>query len=138
MSQPTIQVTIVDAAGVQRTFAVGHVDLDCGSGCIDIRPGKPAFCRGFEHGVLNLDDGDSVTTVNITRGMASLTGNAVNVICERATTGHEDWGEHPMLPAGSSDDGEQATAPPLSPSANPIPAQPTEANKNKPQANYSI
>ena len=85
MSQPTIHVTIVDAAGTQRTFEVRRTELDCGMGCIDIRPGKPAFCRGFDHGVLTLDDGAEVTTLKITNGMASLTGDAVHVICEQVS-----------------------------------------------------
>lgn len=152
MSQPTIQVTIVDAAGVQRTFAVGRVDLDCGSGCIDIRPGKPAFCRGFEHGVLKLDDGTSVTTLTVLRGMASLTGDAVNVICESASMEKQVWAEDPIAPASSTQlQGEQeslvgshshdAALPEetISPSANPIPAQPAEDQNNKQQqANYVI
>ena len=86
MPTPTIQVIIVDSAGVRQTFNAEHVEFDNGSGCIDIRPGKPAFCRDFDGGMLRLDDGTSVTTLNVTRGMASLTGNEVNVVCERATT----------------------------------------------------
>lgn len=96
MSKPTIKVTIVDSAGVQQTFRAAHVDLDCGSsGSIDIRPGKPAFCRDFESGVLTLDDGESVTTLNVVHGMASLSGDTVNVVCEQAIS---RFGEEPPLP----------------------------------------
>ncbi len=84
MSKPTIQVTIVDAAGVQQTFRAGHIGLDCGNGSIDIQPGKPAFCRDFVSGVLTLDDGVTVTKLNVTHGMASLSGNTVHVVCEQA------------------------------------------------------
>lgn len=152
MSQPTIQVTIVDATGVQRTFDVGHVDLDCGGGCIDIRPGKPAFCRGFDHGVLKLDDGTSVTTLKVIRGMASLNGDAVNVICESASMEKHVWGEDPIAAASSPRLREEQESPvgshshdaalseeTISPSANTIPTQPTEATTNKQQtANYII
>lgn len=100
MSTPPIQVTIVDAAGVQQTFSVTRVELDCGSGCIEIRPGKPAFCRGFDHCVLTLDDETTVTTLNVTRGMASLTGNVVQVICEGATAERKVWGESPITLPG--------------------------------------
>ena len=85
MSVPAIQVTVLDSSGIRQRFSAGLVELDCGGGLIEIRPGGPAFCRGFEHGVLVLDDGDSVTTLDILGGMASLTGDAVHVICERAT-----------------------------------------------------
>lgn len=112
MSKPTIQVTIVDSAGVQQTFRAGHVDLDCGnSGSIDIRPGKPAFCRDFESGVLTLDDGDSVTTLNVVHGMASLSGDTVNVVCEKATA--------------------RPPEAPLSPPAIPLPVQMPAATENK-------
>ncbi len=120
MSQPTIQVTIVDATGVQRTFDVGHVDLDCGGGCIDIRPGKPAFCRGFDSGVLTLDDGLDLTILEVINGMASLSGDAVHVVCERVND---------TTPRHLSS---------LQP-ANNFPTQPTEATTNKQQtANYII
>ena len=102
MSKPVIQVTISDSAGVQQTFTVRHVELHCGCGCIDIRPGQPAFCRGFDHGVLTLDDGTTVTTLDVTKGMASLAGNVVQVICEHATSGHPAWAEHPISPASES------------------------------------
>jgi len=120
MHPPTIQVTIVDSAGVQQTFQVGHLDLDCGSGgCIDVRPGKPAFCRGFERGVLTLDDGTSITTLTVTHGRASLTGDAVHVICEQAVA--------------------QSVAGPHSPDASPLPIQPTETEENEQQTpNYTI
>ena len=109
-----IEVVIVDSAGSQQTFCAGHVLLDCGCGCIDIRPGGPAFCRGFEHGTLTVDDGSQLTTVKITRGMASLTGDAVHVTCEAATASAP-------VPAPLPD--------PL-PDPNLFPAQPAEATKN--------
>jgi len=111
MSKPTIQVTIVDSAGVQQTFHAGHVDLDCGCGSIDIQPGKPAFCRDFERGVLTLDDGDTVTTLNVTHGMASLSGNTVHVVCEHAIA--------------------RSPEAPLSPPAIPLPVQSPAATENK-------
>lgn len=121
MPKTTVQVTIVDTAGAQRTFEVGHVGLDCGCGCIDIRPGKPAFCRGFDHGILTLDDGTDFTTLKIVNGMASLSGNAVHVVCERVT----DTTPRSFSP---------------SPTVNPFPTQPTEATTNKQQqtTNYTI
>ena len=82
---PQIQINIVDAQGVQQTFRAGRVDLDCGCGCINLRAGGPAFCRGFEHGDLTIDDGETVTKVNITRGMASIACDAVQITCEAAT-----------------------------------------------------
>lgn len=85
MSVPAIQVTVLDSSGVRQRFSAGLVELDCGGGRIEIRPGGPAFCRGFEHGVLVLDDGASVTALDILGGMASLNGDAVHVVCERAT-----------------------------------------------------
>ena len=84
MDSPTIQVNIVDSHGTRQTFKVQRVGLDCGAGLIEIRPDEPAFCRGFDRGILTLDVGDTVTTVNITGGMASLTGHAVHVVCEKA------------------------------------------------------
>ena len=84
MDSPTIQVNIVDSHGTRQTFKVERVGLDCGSGLIEIRPCEPAFSLGFERGVLTLDQGDTVTTMTITGGMASLTGHAVHVVCEKA------------------------------------------------------
>ena len=84
MDSRTIQVNIVDSQGTRQTFKVERLGLDCGSGLIEIRPDEPAFCRGFDRGVLTLDQGDTVTTVTITGGMASLTGHAVHVVCEKA------------------------------------------------------
>ena len=84
MDSPTIQVNVVDSHGTKQTFRVERLGLDCGSGLIEIRPDEPAFCRGFERGVLTLDQGDTVTTMTITGGMASLTGHAVHMICEKA------------------------------------------------------
>lgn len=117
---PTIDVTIVDSAGDRQTFRATHLDLECDCGRIDIRPGKPAFCRGFDRGVLTLDDGISVKTVNVISGMAALMGDAVHVICERLFT----------LPS------EEAMAR----AEQEFPVQPTEAEKsnNKLQTNYII
>jgi hypothetical protein len=144
MSTPTIHVTIVDSAGERQSFRAGHVDLDWGCGSIDLRPGKPAFCRGFHEGVMTLDDGISVKTLNLINGMAALTGDAVHVVCERATLGRRDWGEHPIAPARCLHEGttsksqasscNEGSPPPgqtLSPNGNKFPAQPTEATTNK-------
>lgn len=144
MSTPTIHVTIVDSAGERQTFRAGHVDLDWGCGSIDIRPDKPAFCRGFHHGVMTLDNGISVKTLNLINGMASLTGDAVHVICERAIMGRCDWGEHPIAPArcaalvtghpSQTSSLIEGIPPPgqiISPDANEFPAQPTEVTTNK-------
>ena len=57
MDSPTIQVNIVDSHGTRQTFKVERVGLDCGPGLIEIWPCEPAFCRGFERGVLTLDQG---------------------------------------------------------------------------------
>ena len=84
MESHTIEVNIVDSLGTKQTFRVERLGLDCGSGLIEIRPDGPAFCRGFDRGVLTLDAGDTVTTMAITGGMASLTGQSVHVICEKA------------------------------------------------------
>ena len=84
MESHTIEVNIVDSLGAKQTFRVERLGLDCGSGLIEIRPDQPAFCRGFDRGVLTLDEGDTVTTMTITGGMASLTGKAVHVVCEKA------------------------------------------------------
>ncbi len=138
MPTPAIQVTIVDAAGVQQTFKAGRVDLDCGCGCIDIRPGKPAFCRGFDHGVLTLDEGTSVTTIRVTQGMASLAGDAVNVICESAIMDLQDWGEHPIVAATACDEGILIPVSTLSPTVNTFPAQPAEPKQSKQHTNYHI
>lgn len=86
MSTPTINVTIVDSAGVRQVFEVEHLEIDCGGGSVDIRPGKPAFCRGFEHGVFTLDEGGKITTLVVKHGMASLAGDAIHVVCEQAVT----------------------------------------------------
>ena len=86
MPEESIAVTIVDATGAKRSFLVGRMGLDCGVGHLDIRPGKPAFCRGFDLGVLTLDDGQSVTTLQLKHAMASLADNAVSIICEAADT----------------------------------------------------
>ena len=84
MESPTIQVNVVDSQGTKQIFRVERLGLDCGSGLIEIRPDEPAFCRGFDRGVLTLDQGDTVITLTITGGMASLTGHAVHVVCEKA------------------------------------------------------
>ena len=84
MESHTIEVNIVDSLGAKQTFQVERLGLDCGSGLIEIRPDGPAFCRGFDRGVLMLDQGDAVTTKTITGGMASLTGKSVHVVCEKA------------------------------------------------------
>ena len=84
MESHTIAVNIVDSLGAKQTFQVERLGLDCGSGLIEIRPDEPAFCRGFERGILTLDDGKTVTTMTITGGMASLTGKFVHVVCEKA------------------------------------------------------
>ena len=84
MESHTIEVNIVDSLGAKQTFQVDRLGLDCGSGLIEIRPDEPAFCRGFDRGVLTLDAGDSVTTMTIIGGMASLTGKSVHVVCEKA------------------------------------------------------
>ncbi len=84
MESPTIEVNIVDSLGARQTFQVERLSLDCGSGLIEIRPDQPAFCRGFDRGVLTLDAGHALTTMTIIGGMASLTGKSVHVICERA------------------------------------------------------
>lgn len=138
MPQASIQVTIVDAAGVQQTFHAGRVELDCGCGCLDIRSGRPSFCRDFDRGVLTLDDGATVTTLNVTRGMASLTGNAVNVICESAILDHQDWGKHPIVSSRACDEVISSPASTLSPTANSFPAQPAEPKQNKQQIHYHI
>lgn len=118
MSTPTIHVVVVDAAGVRQVFEVGLVDLDCGCGSIDIRPGKPAFCRGFDHGVLTLDEGGKITTLDVTHGMASLEGDAIHVVCEQAAT---------TLPEAS-----------ISPEAIPCPAQPPASITHKIQTEQNI
>ncbi len=84
MLSPTIQVSVVDGSGTKQTFRVERLMLDCGTGLIEIRAGEPAFCRGFERGVLTLEEGRSTTTMTITGGMASLTDDAVHVVCEQA------------------------------------------------------
>ena len=84
MESPTIQVNIVDSQGAKQTFRVERLGLDCGSGLIEIRPDEPAFCRGFDRGILTLDQGETITTLTITGGMASLTGHSVHVVCEKA------------------------------------------------------
>ena len=84
MESHTIEVNIVDSLGAKKTFQVERLGLDCGSGLIEIRPDEPAFCRGFDRGVLTLDEGGAVTTMTITGGMASLTGKSVHVVCEKA------------------------------------------------------
>ena len=84
MESPTIHVNVDDSHGTQQIFRVERLGLDCGSGLIEIRPDEPAFCRGFDRGVLTLDQGDTVITLTITGGMASLTTHAVHVVCEKA------------------------------------------------------
>ncbi len=84
MSERKIEVVIMDGAGVQKRFCSTHVNLDCGCGSIDIHHGRPAFCRGFERGVITLDDGGSVTTVHITGGTAALANDTIHVVCEHA------------------------------------------------------
>lgn len=85
MSPPTIEVSIVDSLGTKHKFSVERLMLDCGLGLIEIRAGEPSFCRGFERALLTLDEGNAVTNMTITGGMASLTDNAVHFVCERAT-----------------------------------------------------
>ena len=90
MESHTIEVNIVDSLGAKQTFQVERLGLDCGSGLIEIRPDEPAFFRGFDRGVLTLDEGDTVTTMTITGGMASLTGKSVHVVCEKAIISSPD------------------------------------------------
>lgn len=90
MESHTIEVNIVDSLGAKQTFRVERLGLDCGSGLIEIRPDQPAFCRGFDRGVLTIDLGDTVTTMTITGGMASLTGKSVHVVCEKAMISSPD------------------------------------------------
>ena len=85
MSSATLKVTVVDASGVQQMFHPERLDLDCGCGCLDIRPGRPAFCRGFEHGVMTLDEGGKIITLKVLHGMASLAGDVIHVLCEEAS-----------------------------------------------------
>jgi len=119
MSALTLQVTIVDAAGVQQTYHADRLDLDCGCGCLDIRPGRPAFCRGFEHGMLTLDEGGEITMLKVLHGMASLAGDAIHVICEKAVS--------------------SPPASPISLTAIPLPDQPPGTTTNNKQAiHYSI
>ncbi len=118
MSSVPLKVTIVDAAGVQQTFHADRLDLDCGCGCLDIRPGRPAFCRGFEQAVMTLDEGGKITTLKVLHGMASLAQDAIHVLCEEA---------YPKK------------TPPLSPLAKPLPDQPPETTTNNTQeTHYSI
>jgi hypothetical protein len=84
MSLPTLKVTIVDAAGGQQTYQPHRLNLDCG--CLDIRPGRPAYCRGFEHGMMTLDEGGRITTLKVAHGMASLAGDAIHVLCEQVVS----------------------------------------------------
>ena len=119
MSFPPLKVTIVDAAGVQQTFHADRLDLDCGCGCLDIRPGRPAFCRGFEQGVMTLDEGGKITTLKVLHGMASLAQDAIHVLCEEAVAALQ--------------------TPPFSPMADPIPDQPPGTTTNNTQeTHYSI
>ncbi|MDZ4289137.1 MAG: hypothetical protein U0984_14320, partial [Prosthecobacter sp.] len=118
MSSPAINVTIVDALGFQQTFSVRHLELDCGSGSIDIRPGKPAFCRDFDQAALTLDEDAKVTLLKLIHGTASLTGAAVHVICERVET---------VKPQA-----------PISPKANPCPVKPPAATTKKQQTKRNL
>ena len=97
MSLPTLQVTIVDSADVCQTFQAQHVEFDCDSGHIVVQPGNPDFCQGFVRGVLRIEDGLSVTRLNVSEGLASLVGNAMNVVCGRASLVYRYQGEHPFL-----------------------------------------
>jgi hypothetical protein len=119
MPEESIAVTIVDASGAKRSFKADRMGLDCGVGHLDVRPGKPAFCRGFEQGVLTLDDGQIVTTLRLKHGMASLNGNAVSIICEAADVLSTT---EPFLPPANN-----CRAQP--------PATPTNDNANKRQQN---
>ena len=97
MSLPTLQVTIVDSADVCQTFQAQHVEFDCDSGHIVVQPGNPDFCQGFVRGVLRIEDGLSVTRLNVTEGLASLVGNTMNVVCGRASLVYRYRGEHPFV-----------------------------------------
>ena len=102
MESHTIEVNIVGSLGAKQTFQVERLGLDCGSGLMEIRPDEPAFCRGFDRGVLTLDEGDSVTTMTITGGMASLTGKSVHIVCEKAIISSPDK-DMPPNPETSSE-----------------------------------
>ncbi|OYW73804.1 MAG: hypothetical protein B7Z37_20200 [Verrucomicrobia bacterium 12-59-8] len=48
MALPTILVTLIDSTGVQKTFLIEGLDLDCDCGCITKLPGRLALCRILE------------------------------------------------------------------------------------------
>ncbi len=57
MPLPTILVTIINSTGVQKTFLIEGLDLDCDCGCITLLPGRLALCRILEQTISHKDGG---------------------------------------------------------------------------------
>jgi hypothetical protein len=115
MKPDRIHVVITDSKGYRREVEVSAASLDCGCGCVSMRPGRPAYCRPFDNGVLHLEADGEIINLQIQQGTAALTANSLQVLCERATE--------------------------VSPScvAKSFPGQPAEATTNKQQTeHYSI
>ena len=49
MPLPTILVTLISSTGLQKTFLIEALDLECDCGCIPQLPGRLALCRILEH-----------------------------------------------------------------------------------------